>query len=110
MATFRLREVSQANFPGQIREHLPHSRLLQFSSLHVFVFPKIILSSPLWEDVTIFTDASEHGTGAFTPKIAIRLNILFLPPFKGRSCMLLSWSSGTFHNNLSNYTVIVTMW
>jgi hypothetical protein len=38
------------------------------------------------------------------------LNIVFLPPLKVWSCMLSSWSSGTFHNNLSIYTVIVTMW
>jgi hypothetical protein len=45
-----------------------------------------------------------------TPKIAIRLNILFLPLLKGWSCMLSSWSSGTFHNNLSICKVTVTMW
>jgi hypothetical protein len=50
-----------ANFPGQVGEHLPHSKLLQFASFHAFVFPKIILSSPLSEAVTIFTDASGHG-------------------------------------------------
>jgi hypothetical protein len=59
-----------ANFPGQVREHLLNSKFLQFVSLHTFVFPKIILSSPLLEAVTIFTDA-------FSPKIAMRLNILF---------------------------------
>jgi hypothetical protein len=53
-----------ANFPGQIREHLLHSELLQFASLHAFVFPKIILSSPLSEAATIFTDASGRGTAA----------------------------------------------
>jgi hypothetical protein len=42
-----------------------------------------------------------------TLKINIRLNILFLSPLKGRSCILLSWSSGTFHNNLSIYTVML---
>jgi hypothetical protein len=57
-----------ANFPGQIGEHLPHSKFLQFASLHVFVFPKIILSSPLSEAVTIFTDASGHGSAAYYTK------------------------------------------
>jgi hypothetical protein len=27
-----------ANFPGQVGEHLPDSKLLQFASLHMFVF------------------------------------------------------------------------
>jgi hypothetical protein len=51
-----------ANFLGQVREHHLHLKHLQFASLHAFVFPKIILSSPLSEAVTIFTDASGHGT------------------------------------------------
>jgi hypothetical protein len=100
---------SLANFPGQIREDLLHSKLLQFASLHTFVFPKIILSSPLLEAVTIFTDALGVVLLPITPKIAIRLNILFLPHLKGQNCMLSSWSSGTLHNNLSIYTVTVTM-
>jgi hypothetical protein len=51
-----------ANFPGQVEEHLPHSKLF------TFVFPKIILSSPLSKDVTIFTDASGRGTAAYYTK------------------------------------------
>jgi hypothetical protein len=57
-----------ANFPEQVGEHLPHSKLLQFASLHAFVFPKIILSSPLSEAVTIFIDASGCGTAAYYTK------------------------------------------
>jgi hypothetical protein len=38
------------------------------ASLHVFVFPKIILSSSLLEAVTIFTDASGCGAAAFYTK------------------------------------------
>jgi hypothetical protein len=55
-----LRQSAWANFPGQIGKHLPHSKLLQFESLHVFVF--------LLEAVTIFTDASGHGTAAYYTK------------------------------------------
>jgi hypothetical protein len=61
---FQLLKATLANFPGHIREHLLHSKLLQFASLHASVFPKIILSSPLLEAVTIFTDASGSGTAA----------------------------------------------
>jgi hypothetical protein len=57
-----------ANFPAQIGEHLPHSKLSQFTSLHAFVFPKMILSSPLSEAVTVFTDASGPGTAAYYTK------------------------------------------
>jgi hypothetical protein len=57
-----------ANFPGQIREHLLHSKLSQFASFHAVVFPKIILSSALSEAVTIFTDASGCGTAAYYTK------------------------------------------
>jgi hypothetical protein len=80
-----------ANFPGQIGAHLLHSKLLQIASLHAFVFPKIILSSPLR-----LLQFSLMLLGVvrlpITSKIAIRLNILFLPPLKGRSCMLSLWS------------------
>jgi hypothetical protein len=57
------------NFLGQVREHLLHSKLLEFASLHAFVFPKIILSSPLLEAVTIFTDASGCGTAAYYQRL-----------------------------------------
>jgi hypothetical protein len=57
-----------ANFPGQVGEHLLHSKILQFASLYVFGFWKIILSSPLSEAITIFTDASGHGTVAYYTK------------------------------------------
>jgi hypothetical protein len=63
-----LRQSALANFPGQIRVHLPHSKFLQFASLHAFDFPKIILSSPLSEAVTIFTDASGCGSAAYNTK------------------------------------------
>jgi hypothetical protein len=44
---------------------------------------KIILSSPLLEAITIFTDASGHGTAAYYTKDCHRLNILFSPQLKG---------------------------
>jgi hypothetical protein len=63
-----LRQSALANFPGWVGEHLPHSKLLQFASLHAFVFSKIILSFLLSKAVTIFTDASGHGTAAYYTK------------------------------------------
>jgi hypothetical protein len=99
-----------ANFSGQVREHLPHSKLFQFASLHVFVFPKIILSSTLLEAVTIFTDASGHGAAVYYTKDCHKVEHTFLPLLKWWSSMLLPWSSGTFFNNLSICTMIATMW
>jgi hypothetical protein len=64
------------NFPGQVREHHLHSKFLQFASLHTYVFPKIILSSPQSEAVTIFTDASGHGTAAYYNKNCHKVDCL----------------------------------
>jgi hypothetical protein len=61
-------QFALANFPGQVGKYFPHSKLLQFAPLDPFVFPKIILSSPLSETTTIFTDASGHGTAAYYTK------------------------------------------
>jgi hypothetical protein len=52
-----------ANFPGHIREHLPHSKLLVFLPSCI-CFSKNFLPSPLSEAVKIFSDASGHGTAA----------------------------------------------
>jgi hypothetical protein len=79
-----------ANFPEQIGKYLPHSKLLQFASLHVFVFPKLFYPS-LYQRLSQF---SLMLLGmvllAITPKIATRLSILILPLLKGWNFMLLS--------------------
>jgi hypothetical protein len=48
--------------PGQVQ---PHSYT---AIVRALCFPKIILSSPLLEAVTIFTDASGRGTAAYYTK------------------------------------------
>jgi hypothetical protein len=63
-----LQHSALANFMGQVEKLFPYSKLLQFASLHVFVFLKIIASSPLSKAVTNLTDASEHGTAAHYTK------------------------------------------
>jgi hypothetical protein len=66
-------QSAQANFPRQIREHLLHSKLLLFASLHVFVFPKIILSFSPSEAVTIFINAFGCGTAAYYTKDCLKV-------------------------------------
>jgi hypothetical protein len=90
-----------ANFPEQIGKYLPHSKLLQFASLHVFVFPKLFYPS-LYQRLSQF---SLMLLGVvlrpITPKIAIRLNILFLPQLKGQSCIQLLGLWGRLHHKHS---------
>jgi hypothetical protein len=68
-----------------------------------FVFPKIILSSSLLEAVTIFTDASGHGTAAYYTKDCHKFEHSVFASAQRAELY-------AFHNNLSIYTVIVTMW
>jgi hypothetical protein len=79
--------------------------------------PFMHLSFPKWSYPPLYRKLSQFSLMLLdvvllpsTPKITTRLNILFLPPLKGRRFMLLSRSSGTFHSNLSTCAVAVTMW
>jgi hypothetical protein len=47
-----------ANFTGQLREHLPSSKLLNFASKHIFIFLYNIQEDPMPQALVIFTDAS----------------------------------------------------
>ena len=54
--------IAFANFMGDIDNHYPSNKLLQFANLHALVFPKIVRSSPLPNSETVFTDGSSNGT------------------------------------------------
>lgn len=55
-----------ASFSGQIDNHFPADKLLQFFRLHPFVFPKITTRGPLREALTVFTDGSSNGNAAYS--------------------------------------------
>ena len=57
--------IAFANFMGDIDNHYPSNKLLQFANLHALVFPKIVRSSPLPNSETVFTDGSSNGTAAY---------------------------------------------
>jgi hypothetical protein len=99
-----------ANIPGQIEEHLQHSTLLQFASLHVFVFPKIILSSPLSEAVTIFPGASGHGNAAYYTKDCHKFEHTVFASAQRAELYAVIVVLATYHNNLLIYAVTATMW
>jgi hypothetical protein len=54
-----------ANFTGQIGEHLPSSKRLNFASQHAFIFPHNILEDPILQALVIFTDASGSRNTAY---------------------------------------------
>lgn len=58
--------IACASFSGQLDNHYPANKLLQFFRIHWFVFPKNTSLEPLPGASTIFTDGSSSGKAAFT--------------------------------------------
>jgi hypothetical protein len=54
-----------ANVTGQLGEHLPSSKLLNFPSQHAFIFLHNILEDSMPQALVIFTDASGSGNGVY---------------------------------------------
>jgi hypothetical protein len=54
-----------ANITGQLGEHLPSSKLLNFASKHAFIFPDNIQKDPMPQALVIFTDVSSSGNAAY---------------------------------------------
>lgn len=52
-------------FPNVFDNHLPKSELLKFVINHPILFPKITASAPLKDALTIYTDGSKSGKGAY---------------------------------------------
>lgn len=57
--------ISLISFQGQIDNHYPANRLLQFSRLHPFTFPRVTSSKPLDGAALVFSDGSSSGTAAY---------------------------------------------
>ena len=54
-----------AHFADRLENHFPANKLLHFSSQHDFVFPSVIVSQPIPNAVTVFTDGSSNGKAAY---------------------------------------------
>ena len=54
-----------AHFASRLENHFPANKLLHFASQHDFVFPSVVVSQPLKDAVTIFTDGSSNGKAAY---------------------------------------------
>lgn len=57
--------VVLSSFLGDIDNHYPADRLLQFTRLHPFIFPKVTSSKPLPAAALVFTDGSSGGRAAY---------------------------------------------
>ena len=53
------------SFSGVIDNHLPHNELLKFFIQQPVIFPKITANQPLSHALTIYTDGSRSGRGAY---------------------------------------------
>lgn len=58
-------QTALANYPGQIGNHYPANKILQFLSVTTFIFPKIVKQQPLPQALTVFTDGSSSGKAGF---------------------------------------------
>jgi hypothetical protein len=57
--------IACANFSGKIDNHYPKDKLLQFASMHAFVFPISLFMQPIENVLTVFTDRSSNGKAAY---------------------------------------------
>ena len=53
------------NFLGKIDNHYPKDKLLQFASMHAFVYPVNLPMQPIENVLTIFTDGSSNGKALY---------------------------------------------
>ena len=53
--------IALAQYVGEIKQHYPANKLLQFTQLHQFIFPKVVQQCPLEKGTTVFTDGSSNG-------------------------------------------------
>ena len=52
-------------FLGKIDNHYPKDKLLQFASMHAFVYPVNLPMQPIENVLTIFTDGSSNGKALY---------------------------------------------
>ncbi|QTI96652.1 pol [Prosimian retrovirus 1] len=58
--------IACASYLGELDNHYPADRLIQFCKLHAFVFPRIVRREPLQDAMLVFTDGSSSGVAAYT--------------------------------------------
>lgn len=58
--------IACASYAGNLDNHYPPNKLIQFCKLHTFIFPQIVSQSPLNDALLIFTDGSSTGIAAYT--------------------------------------------
>lgn len=57
--------VALASFSGQIDNHYPPNKLIDFANHHPFIFPKITKQNPIPKAFLVFTDGSSTGIAAY---------------------------------------------
>ena len=65
-------------FLGKINNHYPKDKLLQFASMHAFVFPVNLCMQPIDNTLNVFTDGSSNGKAAYV--IGSHVHSLEFPP------------------------------
>jgi hypothetical protein len=70
--------IACANFSGKIDNHCPKDKLLQFASMHAFVFSVNLHMQPIEDGLTVFTDVSSNGKAEY--EIGSHVNSLDFPP------------------------------
>lgn len=71
--------VLMASFSGIIDNHYPQDRLLQFVQRNTVYFPKVTSDKPLAGALTVFTDGSKTGVGAFAIQGKLPVRCYFAP-------------------------------
>lgn len=57
--------IALSGFTGSTDNHYPPDPLIQFAKIHPFIFPKVTLTQPIPNALTIFTDGSSNGQAAY---------------------------------------------
>ena len=57
--------VLVTSFSGQIDNHYPRHRILQFALNQTIMFPQVTTKNPLPEGIIVYTDGSKTGVGAY---------------------------------------------
>jgi hypothetical protein len=70
--------IACTNFLGKINNHYPKDKLLQFASMHAFVFPVNLCMQPIDNTLNVFTDGSSNGKAAYV--IGSHVHSLEFPP------------------------------
>uniref|UniRef100_A0A5F8GVR5 RNA-directed DNA polymerase n=1 Tax=Monodelphis domestica TaxID=13616 RepID=A0A5F8GVR5_MONDO len=76
-------QIAFADYTGQIDNHIPANKILQFVKLTPIIFPRMTSMHPLVDAVNVFTDASKHGrAGAVVQDSTMLLDTTYGSPQK----------------------------